>query len=341
MPFSFVSVAGMIFTAVISIGVPVLAVLWLRHKTGFGLRAALVGGLCFVVSALVLEQILHAIVLPQILNIPWLYVIYGCLAAGVFEETGRLVGLKFLCKKNPRVITGAAYGIGHGGTEAILLAGMSSLANLSFALTYSANNTSVTVQQTAELMKNLPPYYFWISGVERISAMAMHFALSILIWMVVTKRLRFVWYFAAIGLHALTNLPAALTQVGAFTNVIAVEVLVFLAAAATCVLVGVLYFRTRGNAPQLPPEEAPAMDAPFVKQPAPVQPVLDAAAPQAKAAQQAAAAPQTAEAAPVAKAAAKADAVPAVALASQAAVPQPAGDAAEALEVPADEVSKA
>ena len=93
--FSAASIAGCIFTVLVSIALPVAALAVLKRKTGRGLLAALVGAGCFIGYALVLEQLLHAAVFslfPAITLYPAAYTAYGCLAAGLFEETGRLMG---------------------------------------------------------------------------------------------------------------------------------------------------------------------------------------------------------------------------------------------------------
>lgn len=125
--FSAASIAGCIFTVLVSIALPVAALAVLKRKTGRGLLAALVGAGCFIGYALVLEQLLHAAVFslfPAITLYPAAYTAYGCLAAGLFEETGRLMGLSLLCKKDRDLALGVGYGIGHGGVEAALLAGV-------------------------------------------------------------------------------------------------------------------------------------------------------------------------------------------------------------------------
>ena len=118
--FSAASIAGCIFTVLVSIALPVAALAVLKRKTGRGLLAALVGAGCFIGYALVLEQLLHAAVFslfPAITLYPAAYTAYGCLAAGLFEETGRLMGLSLLCKKDRDLALGVGYGIGHGGVE--------------------------------------------------------------------------------------------------------------------------------------------------------------------------------------------------------------------------------
>lgn len=131
------SIAGCIFTVLVSIALPVAALAVLKRKTGRGLLAALVGAGCFIGYALVLEQLLHAAVFslfPAITLYPAAYTAYGCLAAGLFEETGRLMGLSLLCKKDRDLALGVGYGIGHGGVEAALLAGVNAAVNAAVML---------------------------------------------------------------------------------------------------------------------------------------------------------------------------------------------------------------
>lgn len=47
-----------------------------------------------------------------------------------FEETGRLIAMKFWMKKWLDFPNALMYGIGHGGVEAILLGGLSGISNL-------------------------------------------------------------------------------------------------------------------------------------------------------------------------------------------------------------------
>ena len=202
--FSAASIAGCIFTVLVSIALPVAALAVLKRKTGRGLLAALVGAGCFIGYALVLEQLLHAAVFslfPAITLYPAAYTAYGCLAAGLFEETGRLMGLSLLCKKDRDLALGVGYGIGHGGAAGA----------------------------------------FWAAGVERIAAMALHMALSILVWMAVTRRVPIWYYFAAVLLHAAANIPAALSQLGLLRSMWCSEGIILAVNAAVCLFVWSVY----------------------------------------------------------------------------------------------------
>ena len=243
---SIMSILGIICSLLLSFGLPIGLLLWLKKKTGKGVFAAAIGAVCFVVFALVLEQILHMLVIPLMINSAWMYGIYGCLAAGVFEETGRLVGLRFLCKKDSSLATGLGYGIGHGGIEAILLAGVSNIVNL--VLMLQINSGALTAGQLGglyEKIATIPSDMYWASGIERVSAILVHISLSVLIYLVVTKRLPFVFYFVSIVLHALVNVGAVLYQVGVIQNVWLVEGTIFLAAVLVSLLVAKIYWGTK------------------------------------------------------------------------------------------------
>ena len=222
---SFPSVACATLSLLVIFGVPVgLGIGVTRKHKGSG-YAIMIGAFCYIVSAYVLEQILHGLVFTMIRdNIP-VFCLYGGLAAGLFEETGRLLGLRVLCKKDQSPAIGFAYGVGHGGIEAILLAGLTMLNNLIVMYAINSGNTDslltglegdqITMAQDQLAQLAAVPATQWLAaGFERLCAIGLHLALSMLIWMVVTRRLPAWGYPAAIGLHAVANLPAMLYQAG-------------------------------------------------------------------------------------------------------------------------------
>ena len=257
-PVPVLSIVFCIVTALICFGVPVgLSIHCIRRAPkGHGLMAICTGAICFIVSALVLEQMLHSLVLslfPAITQIPAAYILYGCLAAGLFEETARLLGLRYLCKKqSASAVIGLGYGVGHGGIEAIMLAGTVMISNVMVMVTINLGNAETLLaglegdtydSALAQLQQvaDIPSTDFLASGVERLVAMSMHIALSMLIWMVVTKRLPMWGYALAVVLHALTNLPAGLYQAGILTNMWLIEALTALVVVCIGVAVWKLY----------------------------------------------------------------------------------------------------
>lgn len=256
----YVPAASFIFeciSALIAFGLPVGLGVWVcRSHKGAG-HAILIGAFCFIVSVSVLEQILHALVLslcPGLTQNAAAFTLYGCLAAGVFEETARLLGLRALCKRDAAPDIGLAYGVGHGGIEAVMIAGLGIVNNLmvmyminsgqgeSLVAGYAGDTLTLAQQQLTAMAETPSPVYL-AAGLERAYAIALHIALSMLIWMVVTRRLPMWGYGLAILLHALTNLPAALYQTGILTGIWPTELLGVLLTAGVVVLVVRLYRR--------------------------------------------------------------------------------------------------
>lgn len=227
-----------LFAIFITAILPIVVMVWYKRKTNVAWRAFFVGAICFFVGALVLEQLLHALVfslVPDIMSMPLLFTVYACLAAGVFEETARFIGLRFLCRKEkPALSTGIAYGIGHGGIESILLAGVSYVISL---IQLSTNNLAASAVLT--------PGNFLLGAGERIFAVTLHICLSVLIWMVVTKRLPFYFYPVSILLHACFNVSAALYQAGVITNVLIVEGILVCSVSVLVIFIYKLYQKTK------------------------------------------------------------------------------------------------
>lgn len=216
------NIVAMVVTFLIAVGLPIILCIVWKCKAKSKLYPLFLGCGTFVVFALVLEQFCHVVV--QLLtgtllmdNIVF-YAIYGGLAAGVFEETGRLLAMKFCMKKDLDKKNAIMYGIGHGGIEAMLLIGMTYLSNLVTAILINSQGVERLTQtlngqvpgsadafwvQVAPLWE-LPASQFLMAGVERISAMGLHIVMSYLVfWAVKNKKLG--WYGLSILVHAVTN----------------------------------------------------------------------------------------------------------------------------------------
>lgn len=213
------NIAAMIITLVICIGLPLgLCIFW-KIKSGARLSAFLVGCGTFVVSALILEQLLHAVVLTLtgslLTDNLWLYALYGGLAAGLFEETGRLLAMRFCMKKSLEKKNAVMYGIGHGGVEAILITGVTYVSNLLMALTVNSGGLEAVIgavdQETGEMLFaqlsqlwELPASQFLLAGTERVSAIILHICLSYLVYKAVKDR-KPGFYLLAVFLHFLVD----------------------------------------------------------------------------------------------------------------------------------------
>lgn len=247
-----------LISALLCFGVPVGLGVWVCRRRKGAAHAILIGAFCFIVAAMVLEQILHSLVLslaPDLPQNPLLYTLYGCLAAGLFEETARLLGLRALCKRDPGPATGFAYGVGHGGIEAVMLVGIGVVNNLIVMYLVNSGQGSTLVegytgdtlalaQQQLTAMAEAPSLNYLAAGVERVYSVAFHIALSMLIWMVVTRRLPVWGYGLAVLLHAVVDVPAMLYQTGIVTGIWLTEALAVVLTAAIVALVVWLYRRT-------------------------------------------------------------------------------------------------
>ncbi len=233
----------------LSAGVPVALALVCGRRRKSAWRAVGMGAACFLLFVLVLEggfnYIVANMLFPALLQKPAVRILYGALAAGLFEEGARLFGLRTLCRRDPAAMTGFAYGVGHGGLEAVYIGGLGMLNNLVTAAMLNGSGAEsllagVPAEQQAlaesqlSALCALPAATFLASGLERMTALALHIALSVLVWMVVTKRLPAWGWAAAVLLHAGADIPAGLYQTGILTNVWLTEVLVLAYTAAVC-----------------------------------------------------------------------------------------------------------
>lgn len=252
------SLACMVVAAVISFGAPVVALVVARRRLHVQFRAVLVGVLVFVVFAGFLEQLVHALAFsafPGLRSTPVAFVPYAALAAGVFEELGRSCGLALLLrsgKADHDLPCAIGYGIGHGGIEAMLIVGLSMVSNIALALALNSaggadallatvpDASRALVAQQIDALIGIAPTVYLIAGFERIVSMALHVALSVLVWMAVSGRIGKAWIFGAVLLHALADGGAALYQQGMMLLPVS-ELWALIATVATALLVIRLY----------------------------------------------------------------------------------------------------
>lgn len=219
----------MAVVAITAVLLPFIFMLVLRKKFKIRWIPFLIGIVVFLVFALILEQLMHAFVLQPnadgtidlISSSPWLYVLYGVLAAGIFEETGRLIAF-LLTKKYYRDIDSAvSYGIGHGGFEAAAIVGLSMVNGIIISILINSGSSVLdTIPIPAEdLIQSQPWYLYSVAIVERIIAMSLHIALSVIVFCAVMQKGRWWLFPLAILLHALANTTAAMMQAGLLTNV--------------------------------------------------------------------------------------------------------------------------
>ena len=233
------SLASMGVSALSTFVLPIVILVVARRRWRFSLWSATVGALVFGVFALLLEGGLHALVFTAIPNLPsqpMLYTIYAALAAGVCEELGRVCGFAVLraSDRHPDDVGRAlGAGIGHGGIEAMLLVGVGMVSSLVTSVSIINAGTSEAflaglpdaqrdvVARQLDLLINTPAPLYLLGIGERAIAIALHIALSVLVWMAFTGRIRRGWILGAILAHALADAGAALYQSGVVSVVVA------------------------------------------------------------------------------------------------------------------------
>lgn len=226
------------FVVIAAIILPV----YIRKKWQTDIPSYFIGWAVFLVFALTLENIMHIVVFEvtgdAITGNMWLYALYGGLAAGVFEETGRFLAMKFLMKQryeNPH--NALMYGAGHGCFEALALVGLTMVNNIAYSVMINAGQTDTIISalpnEQREAMRNVfsqlanTSSYMWLlSGFERITAIMGHISFSVLVWTAVVKKKK-LFYPLAIFLHAFIDGILVILQRRGVNN-ISLEIILFI-----------------------------------------------------------------------------------------------------------------
>lgn len=213
------SLAAMVFTLLVAILFPIVLLIVLYVRKRISLLSAAVGALVFLVF-----QLLTRIPLLNVLSTqPWYQQMAGnviliglflSLTAGLFEEIGRYLAFRFVLRNRRQIKNGVAYGVGHGGFEAIVLVGLTYVNNLVYSMLINSGQYDALIgsvlgdvgQTVRDQLVNTPAYVFALAGVERVFAIVAHIALSLVVLLGV-RRGRFVYVIYAILLHTLLNFP--------------------------------------------------------------------------------------------------------------------------------------
>ena len=218
---------------------PIIVLIYFKKKEKINLKPVIIGAIIFFVFTQILERALHMVVIGgNLIKNPIFFSIYGALAAGVFEEVGRFIAFKTVLKDKHEWKDGIAYGIGHGGIEAILIG---IIANVQFIVYSNLINKGLfetnviskvpasqvnQLQQLKEAFIQTPASNFIIGFVERIFAFGIQIALTMVVLYAIKYR-KNIYLLVAILLHALIDFPAALYQMK-IVNILGAEVIVLL-----------------------------------------------------------------------------------------------------------------
>lgn len=238
-----ISIFWMFISGMIAIMLPIGLAVYLYRRYQISLKALLVGALVFFAF-----QIVFRIpILSWLAQMDWYRNLVGgssvsnylfltlflAITAGIFEETGRFLGYKFLLRNQLEWKNGLAFGTGHGGIESILLVGMSMLNNINLSILINTGKFESQIgskipasvaQNIKDSLINTPSWLFAFGGLERILTLIIQIGFSLLVLHgVMTKRYRYLVY--AILLHTMVDVPAGLYQTK-LINVVTAEVIV-------------------------------------------------------------------------------------------------------------------
>ncbi|MCX7842217.1 MAG: YhfC family intramembrane metalloprotease [Clostridia bacterium] len=217
---SSLSIAAMVVTMLLCFMVPVMLFILVRRKSKNITGAFFAGAVAFYVSQMLIRIPLIQTVLPRF---EWYreftqdiipYALFLSLSAALFEETARYLAFRLLLKERQAWSCGVAFGIGHGGIEAILLIGLTYVNNIVLSIMINQNyfNTYIagrldekTAAHVFSSLTQIPASTFLAAGVERVSAIAVHIALSVLILEGIVRKRAFLFYFFAVASHTIIN----------------------------------------------------------------------------------------------------------------------------------------
>lgn len=246
---------AMLQTGVLAITIPVVLIVAWKMYTKCSLVPFWVGIMVFIAFSRMLEMIPHSLFLlssnpvsKAINGNVVLYVIYAATVAALFEETGRYLAFRFVLTKHPNKETAVTYGIGHGGIECVLVLGVTYIQYYAYGQlinsgsmdkmlsAYKDSSQSVdALNQLITNIKGVTKMTCYMADLERISAMMVQIALSILVFQAVYVAGKKYMYWVAVALHFLTDVPAALYQKGVL-KLLPTEIILFVYAALVLAL---------------------------------------------------------------------------------------------------------
>ena len=227
------AIPSLIITVILMLAIPVIFFLYWRkkHKQQTKIGYLIAGAVGFIVSARVLELGVHYFCIladnpvSRFINgSTAAYVLYGTIMAGVFEECGRYIVLKFIMKKNRSPENAVLYGIGHGGIEILAVILPAMITYLAVAVLFSSGNIenalstlNITEETAAAALPSVQAAAAFdytmmaMSVIERLIAMFVHIGLTVVVYYGVSNAKK-ACLPTAIILHMLADTFAALYQ---------------------------------------------------------------------------------------------------------------------------------
>ncbi len=220
-----------IFLIICSIILPITitVIFCVRKKEAW--KPILFGALTFTFFQVILRFTLLNSILPNeewyiIMSSaqPVLYALFLGGTAALFEEGGRFIVMSLFLKKQRSTLDGIAFGVGHGGIEAIFIVGINAVAMLLMSV-FPADTGSM-----------------FAGGVERVSTIVIQIGFSVLVMKTVREK-NYLWLILAFVIHALIDFGAVMSA--GVLNVWTIEAAIFFAALVTAWFVYKEYKKTK------------------------------------------------------------------------------------------------
>ena len=211
------SIVYTVISGVLMALVAVIGFFIMKSRMKINVKAMVTGAVIWFVFAIVLKSLLLSPLLildnsvsRAIKENVWLYYFIGAVAAGLFEETGRLVAFRTVLKKSDDKQDSLSYGLGHGGFEALYLGYQIASVGIMMAMInkggIDALAKGASPEMTQQLLDSIKQYssndmlHALLFGFERIPAVFVHISGSVLVYAAVKERKMWL-YLLAMFLH--------------------------------------------------------------------------------------------------------------------------------------------
>lgn len=207
-----------IINLLICFGIPIGTLIYLIVAKKKAVRSFFVGVAVFLIFQVFTRIPIIQYVLPKMdwYNImttihPIIYGLFLGVTAGLFEEIGRFLGFKIGLKKNRRWIDGFAFGMGHGGIEAMVIVGSTCIKNLSLLISlnngsFDATKVGMNEESVRALIDGTSNLMVLVGGIERIFAITIQIALTLVVLYGIREK-KLIYLRLAILSHTIIDSP--------------------------------------------------------------------------------------------------------------------------------------
>lgn len=207
-----------VINIIICFGIPIGALIYFIRTKKKVVKSFFIGMAVFLIFQIFTRIPIIQFLLPKMdwYNVmtvanPVLYGLFLGITAGLFEEVGRFLGFKAGLKNNRSWIDGIAFGFGHGGIEAMVITGIASISNLVILIglnngTFDANKLGMSEESLRALFNGTSNMMILFGGIERIFAITIQIALTLLVLYGIRKR-KLIYLGIAILLHTIIDSP--------------------------------------------------------------------------------------------------------------------------------------